>query len=37
MHVDLPFWPRLKLRIILYFAHANEVRKANYHTCKRIY
>ena len=32
-----PFWPRLKVRTILYFAHANEVRKPNYNTYKRIY
>ena len=30
-----PFWPRLKV-FLLYFAHANEVRKAYYHTNKRI-
>ena len=32
-----PFWPRLKVPTILYFAHAKEVRKANYNTYKRIY
>ena len=32
MYLNEPFWSRVKMRIILYFAHANEVRKANYHT-----
>ena len=32
-----PFLPRLKVKILLYFSHAKEVRKANYHTYKRIY
>ena len=29
-----PFWPRLKVRIILYFSNVNQVKKANYHTYK---
>ena len=31
MYDNQPFWPCLKVRILLYFAHANEVRKAYYH------
>ena len=30
------FWPRLKVRIVFYFAHVNEVRNG-YHTNKRIH
>ena len=31
------FWPEsLKVRILLYFAHANKVKMANYNTYKRI-
>ena len=37
LDINEPFWPRLKVPTILYFAHANEVRKANYNTYKRIY
>lgn len=37
MYVNEPFWTRLKVRIILYFAHANEERKANCPTYKIIY
>ena len=37
MHLNQPFWYRLKVRILLYFAHANEVRRTNDQTCKRIY
>ena len=34
MYVNEPCWSRLKVRILLYCAHANEVRKASYHTYK---
>ena len=34
MYINEPFWSRLKVRILLYFAHADEVRKADYHTYK---
>ena len=37
IHVNESPWSRLKLIILLYFAHANKVRKANFHTYKRIY
>ena len=36
MHITEPFWSRLEVRILLYFAHADEVRKADYHTYKRM-
>ena len=33
IYINEPFWSRLKVRIPLYFTHADEVRKrANYHT-----
>ena len=36
IYVNEPPWSRLKQTIIvLYFVHANEVRKANFHTYKR--
>ena len=35
-YINDPFWSRLKERILLYFAHANGVRKADYHTYKII-
>ena len=34
MYVNEPCWSPLKVRILLYCAHANEVRKASYHTYK---
>ena len=37
LDINEPFWPPLKVRTILYFAHANNVRKANYNAYKRIY
>ena len=38
MHMNEPFWPEsLKVRILLYFAHANKLKMANYKTYKRIY
>ena len=36
MYINEPFWSRLKVRILLHFAHANGVRKADYHTYKLI-
>ena len=37
MYMNEPFWPEsLKVRILLYFAHANKVKMANYNTYKRI-
>ena len=36
IHDNQPFWPCLKVRILLYFAHDNEVRKAYYHANNRI-
>ena len=36
IYVNEPLWSHLKQTIIvLYFAHANEIRKANFHTYKR--
>ena len=36
VYINEPFWSRLKVRILLYFAHADEVRKADYHIYKRM-
>ena len=30
--INEPFWSRLKVTILFYFARVNEVRQANYHT-----
>ena len=37
MYINKPFSSRLKVRILLYFAHANELRNVNYRTYKRMY
>ena len=37
MFINEPFWSRLNVRILLYFAHADEVRKADYHTYYHTY
>ena len=36
MYINEPFWSRLEVRILLYFVPADEVRKADYHTYKRM-
>lgn len=36
MYINEPFWSRLNVRILLYFAHVDEVRKADDHTYKRV-
>ena len=36
MYINGPFWSRLRVRILLYCAHANEFRKANYHMYKNL-
>lgn len=35
MYHNYPFWPLLKVRILLDFTHAKVVRKADYSTYKR--
>ena len=36
MNINEPFWSRLKIRILLYSAHADKVRKADHRTYKII-
>ena len=36
MYINGPFWSRFRVKILLYGAHANEVRKANYHILKNL-